>query len=181
MASAEQVDLAARVARLEAFEQIRQLAARYGLAADSRDIDGLIDLFTDDDREHFQEGIRGREALRGYYNESQRRYSNSQHFMCNHVVDVLDEDHATGVVYAYVEQELGDKWTVLALQYWDTYERQGDRWLFAERRAKPWYFTEWDEKPTGPMKMRFPDRPHGEAPLPQAWPTWDKFWSSTKR
>ncbi len=169
-------DLASRLSRLEALEEIRQLASRYALAVDSRDLDTLVTLFIDDDR-LFREGARGRSGLRESFNVSQRRYSNSQHFVCNHVIDLDDEEHAHGVVYSRVEQELGDTWLVMNMQYWDRYERKDGRWYFAERKGMPWYYTDWDQKPTGPTKMRFIDRPRQEAPLPTAWPTWGEFWS----
>ena len=38
-------ELATRVARLEALQEIGQLPARYARAVDSRDIDTLVDLF----------------------------------------------------------------------------------------------------------------------------------------
>ena len=41
-------DLRARIERIEATEQIRQLAARYALALDSRDVDALVALFVPD-------------------------------------------------------------------------------------------------------------------------------------
>jgi hypothetical protein len=43
-------DLARRVERLEAREEIRQLVARYALALDQRDLDALCGLFPEDVR-----------------------------------------------------------------------------------------------------------------------------------
>jgi hypothetical protein len=107
---------------------------------------------------------------------SQSRYVNSQHFMCNHVIEVLDADHATGVVYALVHQEADGRWSVTALQYWDRYERVDGRWRFAERRMLPWYITGWEDKPVGPHKLVGADGSRAEAPLPAAWPSWGAFW-----
>ena len=53
------------VERLLAHEEIRQLAARYALAIDSRDLDSLVGLFVDDVRVGRDE--RGREALRASF------------------------------------------------------------------------------------------------------------------
>jgi hypothetical protein len=176
----DHAELLTRIGRLEAAEQIRQLAARYGLAIDARDIDAVVALFVDDGRPVFfrnDNGTPGGQALRDSYHVSQSRYTCSQHFMGNHVIDIDDDDHAHGVVYAFVHQELGDHWTVAAMQYWDKYERVDGRWLFAERRPQSWYFTEWENKPVGPHKMRFPGQPATDASLPAAWPSWDEFWS----
>ena len=50
------------VERLLAYEEIRQLAARYALAVDSRDLDALMELFVEDVK--VTPGRRGRAALR---------------------------------------------------------------------------------------------------------------------
>jgi hypothetical protein len=142
-----------------------------------------VALFVDDGRLVFYReggGTPGGEALAASYRQSQRRYTNSQHFMCNHVIDVDDDDHAHGVVYALVHQELGEHWTVAAMQYWDRYERVGGVWLFAERRPQAWYFTEWEHKPVGPHKMRHPGRTPVDASLPEAWPSWGRFWAEVE-
>ena len=56
-------DVERRLDRLEAYEQIRQLAARYALALDSRDVPTLVSLFVDD--VEAGGGKKGREAGRG--------------------------------------------------------------------------------------------------------------------
>ena len=50
------------VTRLFAYEEIRQLAARYALAIDSRDLDALAALFVDDVR--VGQELQGRKALK---------------------------------------------------------------------------------------------------------------------
>ncbi|OYZ35918.1 MAG: hypothetical protein B7Y31_10885, partial [Novosphingobium sp. 16-62-11] len=45
---AGQADLAARIARLEAESQVRQLIARYSFDIDDRRVDAVRDLFADD-------------------------------------------------------------------------------------------------------------------------------------
>ncbi len=172
-----------RIERLEAIEQIRQLASRYAAGLDARDLDAVVGLFVDDGRKVFyrgQDGVAGGEALKASYNVTQRRYTNSQHFVGNHVIEIDDDSHAHGAVYCRVEQELDDKWTITQMHYQDRYERHGGRWYFAERRTASWYFTEWNEPPAGPRKLRYPDRPHEEASIPRAWPSWDKFWKQEK-
>ena len=96
-------ELAARVARLEAVEAIKQLAARYGFGLDARDIDAVVALFVDNGRPVFlndgSSGPAGGAELRDHYMRSQRRYTNSQHFMCNHVIDILDATPRTLASY----------------------------------------------------------------------------------
>jgi ketosteroid isomerase-like protein len=175
-------EIIARVARLEACEQIRQLASRYGAGLDARDIDAVVALYVDDGRPvwfgHSPSGVPGGSALRTAYRASQSRYSQSQHFMCNHVIDIDDTDHASGVVYGLVHQELGEHWTIAAMQYWDRYERHEGRWLFAERRPHIWYLTEWLHPPTGPLKVAVPGTEPTKASLPDAFRTWKPYWDS---
>ena len=44
----ESRDLLARLDRLESLDAIRQLAAKYALALDMRDLDALVNLFPED-------------------------------------------------------------------------------------------------------------------------------------
>ena len=43
-------DVLARIDRLESVDEIRQLAAKYSLALDMRDLDALVNLFPEDVR-----------------------------------------------------------------------------------------------------------------------------------
>ncbi|MCZ6823841.1 MAG: nuclear transport factor 2 family protein, partial [Deltaproteobacteria bacterium] len=83
--------------RLLAYEQIRQLAYRYALAVDSRDLDALVELFVDDVQvggDRF-----GRDALREDFARQLREVGIMILFVGNHVIDLDDDDHAHGVVY----------------------------------------------------------------------------------
>ncbi len=166
--------LTEQIARLDAVEQIRQLAVRYALAVDSRNLLTLGELFVED--VNLGRLGKGRDALRQDFTRRLRRFTTSIHFVCNHVIDIQDADRATGVVYTRAEHEMRGEWIVLALQYWDTYERRDGRWYFQRRRPMPWYAVDVAGRANGPIKMRWPDMPHATAPLPDAWPTWDEFW-----
>src|SRR4051794_6176828 len=86
---------------LAAYEQIRQLAARYAVAVDARDLDALVTLFVDDVRVG-RDG-RGRQALRESFDTSLRDIGMSILNLGTHVIDLTDDDHATGVVYCKAE------------------------------------------------------------------------------
>ena len=58
------MSLEARIERLEALEEIRQLPAKYALALDMRDMDAMVGLFCSDVR--VGKEASGREALRAY-------------------------------------------------------------------------------------------------------------------
>ena len=79
-----------RLAKLEAHEQIRQLAARYALALDSRDVATLVSLFVDDVQTG--DGRVGREALAEWFDPILRPYRTTFHIIGNHIIDLVDED-----------------------------------------------------------------------------------------
>ena len=162
--------------RLDAHDQIRMLAARYALALDSRDVATLVSLFVDDVQTG--DGGVGHEALARWFDPVLRPYSTTFHLIGNHVIDLQDDDHATGVVYCRPEHEVGDLWVVMPMQYWDRYERVSGRWCFAQRRPHSWYYTDWAHPPVGPLKMRVPGQEPQAASLPGAWPSWNTFWAA---
>ena len=98
--------LAARIDRLEALDEIRQLAAKYTVALDMRDLDSLVNLFVDDVGVPGNE--RGRSALRRWYDRELRHdLLGSAHGVLGHVVDVHDADHAAEARLAVLEHPVG--------------------------------------------------------------------------
>jgi hypothetical protein len=169
-----------RIDRLESVEAIRQLPYRYALAADSRDTEALVELYAENGA-YYPSGERiPRDQLNEWLKQNLRQYGATQHFMCNHIIEIDDEDHAHGIVYCYAGQERGEQWIVLAMMYEDKYERRNGSWYFTERRGSPWYYTDWDEKPVGPNKLRLPNRPPAQAPLPERWPSWQRYWDDVR-
>lgn len=105
-----------------ACEQIRQLASRYAVFMNHRDLDSLVGLFVDDVRVGRQSS--GREALRADFVRQLRPLGRSILQVTNHVIDVSDADHATGVVGTRGEIELDGQWVIQVIEYHDTYERR---------------------------------------------------------
>ena len=142
------------VAWLVAHEQIRQLASRYAVALDARDLDTLVSMFVDDVRvgnEH------GHDALRANFGAQLRPLGVTILHVTNHVIDVIDADHATGIVSCRAEIERDGERIVQSIQYHDTYERRAGGWLFVRRRHLLFY--DGDAKGT----------------LPESLPTWQAF------
>ncbi len=83
--------------RREAYEAIRQLASRYAAALDRRDMEAVAALFVPDVT--VGNGETGRTALARFFDRTMRPYGVTFHLIGNHVIDLVDEDHATGVVY----------------------------------------------------------------------------------
>jgi len=139
------------IARLVAYEEIRQLAARYAVATDARDLDTLVSLFVED--VHVGRELRGREALKEFFTESLR-----------------------GVVYCRAEVQDGDRWIVQAIQYRDEYSRRAGHWYFVRRKHLLWYGRDVGTNPLGLRPANWPEHHDGWGELPEASPTWAEFW-----
>lgn len=162
------------LARLGAYEQIRQLAAHYAVAVDGRDLDALVALFVDDVR--VGPDASGRAALRGSFDASLRGIGVSILNVGTHAIDLLDDDHATGTVYCHGEIQDGDRWIHQAIVYADTYERRHGRWYFVQRRHELFYGAEVGVNPLGLGPADWPAHHDGWGTLPERWDTWRRFW-----
>ena len=176
MGTSEIEDFATRFARVEARQEIQQLASRYALAVDTRNIDALVALFVED----VQVGRHdhGREALAKWFTKTLGNMRVSIHQVMNHIVDVVDADHATGVVYCRDELERDGKWLVGVIQYWDDYERRDGRWYFKRRRLHRWYLVDALERPAHGAGMGGERESLPQTLLPDAWPSWQRYWDS---
>jgi ketosteroid isomerase-like protein len=161
--------------RLLAHEEIRQLASRYAVAIDSRDLDALVALFVDDVQ--VGRSARGRDALRASFDESLRAIGVSILNVGTHVIDLLDEDHATGTVYCHGEIQDGERWIRQAIVYRDTYERRDGAWLFVRRIHELFYGAEVYVNPLGLPPANWPEHHDGRGTLPERWETWREFWN----
>ena len=160
--------------RLLAYEEIRQLASRYALSVDSRDLDALVHLFVEDvqvGRERF-----GRDALRSDFDRQLREIGISILFVGNHVIDLLDDDHAKGVVYCKGEIEVNGRFIQQAIVYRDTYERRDESWYFTRRQHLLFYGAEPGDNPLTLPPANWPENHTGRGTLPEDWETWKSFW-----
>ena len=168
-------DLARRVARLEAREEIRDLVARYALALDMRDLDALCGLFPEDVR--VGRGQSGRAALKAWFDATLRnQFTGTAHVTGNHLIELVGEDRARGVVYSRNEHETGERWIFMTMIYVDDYERIGARWYFRRRLPLYWYAADLREPPIGAHKMRWPGAPPYEGGYHAHWSSWREFW-----
>lgn len=170
-------DLEARIDRLESMVAIQQLAIRYALAVDGRDLDGWTELFVPDVAcgRHGE----GRKVLRGLIDPMLRSFYRSVHQICGHRIIFGDRDTASGTVYCRAEHEDGDRWIVMAIAYFDEYRRLEGEWHFVRRREKHWYAADWEERPVAPFTgwAAHPDLPE----LPGCFETWRDFWDADAR
>ena len=179
MADAE---LLARIDRLEALDEIRQLAAKYSLSLDMRDLDAHVNLFAEDIR--VSRELTGRAHLKRWLDDTLRlQFTGTSHHIGNHVIEFDDPDNAHGVVYSKNEHETpcenGDsEWVIMQMLYWDNYQRMDGRWYFRRRLPCYWYATDLNKPPVGDNKMRWPDRDSYEGAFHDLWPSWEDFWAN---
>jgi len=172
-------DLKARIDRLESLDEIRQLAAKYSLSLDMRDLDAHVNLFAPDIQVTRNE--RGRGALKRWLDDTLRlQFTGTSHHIGNHVIEFTNPDTAHGVVYSKNEHETpsdqGDEWVIMQMIYWDNYERIDGRWYFRRRLPCYWYATDLNKPPIGDNKMRWPDRERYNGAYHELFPSWEMFW-----
>lgn len=166
-------DLAERLDRVESRAAIKDLAVRYAIAVDSRDIDGWTGLFVPD--VNCGRFGTGREALRQSIEPALRNFYRSIHMVCGHAIDIDEPDRATGTVYCRAEHEVGERWIVMAIIYEDEYARRDGRWYFVRRKERHWYATDMLDRPIGDNANQWEQ--HLKPPaLPEIFSSWKDFW-----
>ncbi len=161
--------------RLLAYEEIRQLAARYALSVDTRDLDALVALFVPDVR--VGRDRTGRAALRDDFHAQLRAIGRSILSVGTHVIDLVDADHATGWVYTKAEIEADGRWIHQAILYEDTYERVENRWGFVRRIHRLWYGAEPGVNPLTLPPANWPEHHDGMGTVPEHFESWRSFWA----
>ena len=171
-----------RIDRLESLDEIRQMAAKYSLALDMRDLDAMANLFPEDVKVGKQRS--GRAHLKKWLDETMRnQFTGTSHHIGNHIIEFINPDEAVGVVYSKNEHETpsenGDiEWVIMQMIYWDNYQRIDGRWYFKRRLPCYWYATDLNKPPVGDNKMRWPDREPYAGAYHDLWPSWQKFWQN---
>ena len=169
--------LAERVERIEAHLAIQQLAIRYAMAVDARDMDAWVGCFRPD-VDMGRHGT-GREALRRYIDPMVRRFYRSVHQICGHRIELATKDTATGAVYCRAEHEVGDEWIVMAICYFDEYARVDGEWFFSRRRERHWYAADVTRTPQSQGFAGWAGS--GKPALPAEFATWASFWDGDGR
>ncbi|WP_300654400.1 nuclear transport factor 2 family protein [Pseudomonas sp.] len=173
----EQSALLARIDRLESIEEIRQLAGKYSLSLDMRDLDAHVNLFAADIRVGREKT--GRAHLKVWVDSTLRdQFSGTSHHLGQHIIEMVDADHAVGVVYSKNEHETGPEWVTMQMLYWDDYERIEGRWYFRRRLPCYWYASDLNKPPIGERKIRWPGREPYIGTFHDLFPSWAEFWAT---
>jgi len=166
----------ARIDRLESIEAIRQLAGRYSLSLDMRDLDAHVNLFAPDIR--VGRDRTGRAHLKAWLDETLRhQFTGTSHHLGQHLIEFVEPDKAIGVVYSKNEHETGGEWVIMQMLYWDDYERIEGQWYFRRRLPCYWYASDLQKNPVGEMKLRWPGRAPYRGTFHDLFPSWQRFWA----
>lgn len=172
MTNPEAAATATEVRRVVDILDIQQLAMRYALAVDERNVDDWVELFVPDVRVGRERT--GREALREVITEQLRQFYRSIHLICGHRIQLLGDTSARGVVYCRAEHEVGDRWIVIPVRYDDEYRKVDGAWLFSRRIDKHWYEADTLERPQQVDFHGWPGVPQRPR-VPDA-ASWTRFW-----
>jgi len=159
------MDETSAIRQLLAYEQIRQLAYRYALCLDSRDLDGLAGLFVEEVK--VGPGLSGRAALRDSFVDSLAPLGTTILSVSNHVID-LGEDGVTasGSVYCSAEIEQGEFWLRQRILYRDRYHLEDGAWKFVRRQHLLWYSAPLGVDPRTLPLANWPESNIGLGSLP---------------
>ena len=133
-----------RLAILEAKDEIRELTAHYCHAVADGDAVTVLSLFCEDGV--FRTGdlvSTGRAELRKLFVSIEGR--TYKPFIQNHVIELLDENHASGRCSVEIRALLNGEAYTLAGYYIDQYRRTDGRWRFAERHYIEYHNVPWRE------------------------------------
>jgi hypothetical protein len=133
---------------------IRELVEGYAHCADRRDAKGQMALFTEDT--HFvvfmdakdpkpSQELHSRAALAPVFDDL-NKYAATQHLVGQSTILTLTAHRATGEAYTMAHHltvaGANRSLMIAALRYDDTFVKEGDAWLFAERKL----YVDWIEE-----------------------------------
>lgn len=179
-------DLEARIARLEAESQIRQLVARYSFDIDDRNIDAVRALFAEDAVLRSNDGVMhaaGPDAIMAQFDGRFAVLGPGHHVMHDIQIDFADDENATGRVAGHAELMRHGRMMVAAIRYDDRYRKTPAGWKFAERVIGFLYYVPVEAYPS---ILARPDRNHAYtepklADYPERLPSWIAYEQAQKR
>lgn len=167
------MDTSDTIEALLAYEEIRQLVARYAFSVDTRDLDRLVDLFVDD----VDVGTlgTGRAALRTSFSEGLTPLGMTILSVTTHVIDLVDDASATGEVYCTGEIERDGTLLRQQILYRDRYRKTHEGWRFVRREHLLWYSAPLGVDPRGLPQANWPKGHVGRGTVPEAFDSFRRF------
>lgn len=146
------MDIEARIARLEAESQIRQLIARYCFTIDDRLRDEIAALFAEDATVRSADGVMnatGVDAIMAQYEARFDALGPGAHYMHDIQIDFVGDgtQEARGRVSGHAELERNGRMMIAGIRYADTYRNTPQGWRFQERVIGFLYYVPVGEYP----------------------------------
>jgi ketosteroid isomerase-like protein len=178
--------LEARLSRLEAESQIRQLIARYCFTIDDRDLEGIAALFTEDAVVRSIDGVMNATGLEAIMDQYRGRFAvlgPGQHVMHDTALDFVGDGsrEARGTVSGHAELWRNGTMMIAALRYRDRYRATPEGWKFAEREIGFLYYVPISDYP-GILGVADRNRAYAEprpADYPERLPSWRAYAASS--
>ena len=134
-----------------------ELAHRYAVAVDRKDHVALAGLFVPAIQD----------KVRAQLQPAIDRLGVTVLSVTTHVVDRVDDDHATGVVYCTAEVDDPDVgWIRQSIVYLDRYERVDGEWYFRARDHQLVYGEPLDSNPLDQPEANWPESQTGRGTYP---------------
>ncbi|PXA85708.1 nuclear transport factor 2 family protein [Nostoc sp. 3335mG] len=175
------MDIEARIARLEAESQIRQLIARYCFTIDDRRLEDIAALFTQDATIRSADGVMnatGVDAVMKQYEGRFKVLGPGAHYMHDVQIDFVGDGtkEATGKVSGHAELWRNGQMQVCGLRYNDIYRNTGDGWRFHDREINFLYYCPVGDYP-GILAHRDRNRAY-DTPKPADFPEGLASWKA---
>jgi hypothetical protein len=144
-------ELAKRVARLEAIDEIARLKARYcAYCDDNYDPEGIASLFAEDglwDGERFGRYV-GRDQIRAFFKSISGEIVFAAHLALNPIIEIKDADHGIGkwrlIMPATVRADGRNEARWLVAAYTESYVRVNGVWFFQTMHTHVNFFEPHD-------------------------------------
>lgn len=160
--------------------ELQELIVRYAICLDSRDFDGLRELWaTDAVFDSVAGRSAGRDAVVDYYRERLRSWGITFHIPHGQVLNTLTDDEAEGIVLAHSEVVMGGTALYSALRYRDRYRREDGAWRFQERVVQQMYTLPFEQLSSGlpaTNRKRWPGTAPQPADIPETLPSWQRYY-----
>lgn len=156
---------------------LQELIARYSIARDDRDIDTLINLFTEDAVfERAGRSVVGKQEICSFFLASMSRYDLTTHTTHAQVLDPVSAIAVAGTVTGHAELVLDGQLVVASYRYADEYKKEQQGWRLARRSLSFLYAMPVEEMGTGfrdRYRIRWPNSEPVLADYPETLSTWD--------
>lgn len=168
-----------RIEALIAREEIRSLPIRYAAAVEARDVDAMAELFSPHAR--FGSYGEGPDGLRRLMTDSLTGSLFAVILVANHLIDLHDDSHGSGQVWAHCYAHTrADGFVDQLIRYEDRYEKLDGRWLFNHRRHRLWYGAPHTRSPLAQSAANWPASQVGVGDIPLADPEFLAWWRSVR-